>query len=271
MRLALFLTLAAVLAAAQDAQEIVRRSLVIDEHNDRIARDYTFLERRETWEIDGDGQSRNRRVRTYDVTLLEGSPYRRLVERDDRPLAPDEEAREEEKLHASIAERQKETPAQRARRLEEWEKKRRTQREYLGEIPDAFQFRLLGEERLAGRDAWVVAADPLPGYRPRTSTARLFPHLRGKLWIDKQDSHWIRAEAEVVDTISFGFFVARIGKGTRAWMQQTLVNGEVWLPQQVVFEASARIALVRKLRVAGDIRYRNYRKFQAESRVLPAP
>ena len=58
---------------------------------------------------------KNRSVVTYDVTLLEGSPYRRLVARNDQPLPPEEEKKEEEKLRRSIEERSKETPEEKKR------------------------------------------------------------------------------------------------------------------------------------------------------------
>ncbi len=43
------------------------------------------------------------------MTLLEGSPYRRLVARNDQPLSPKEQKKEEDKLRRSIEERRKET------------------------------------------------------------------------------------------------------------------------------------------------------------------
>ncbi len=257
--------------AAEDPGEIIRRAVARDAQNYALARQYTFLERNEFWEWDGDGQIRNRRSRTYDVTLLEGSPYRRLVARNDRPLDKGEEGLEADKLRAGIEARRKESPAERDRRLADWEKKRRKLREFAAEIPEAFVFRLVGEERLSGRDFWVIQADPRPGYRARTSMARIFPHVRGKLWIDKQSFGWLRADVEVTDTISVGFVLARIAKGTRASMQQRLVNGEVWMPQHLDFEANARLAIFKKLHVGGDITFRDYRKFQVDSRVVADP
>ena len=271
MRVSLLLVLTSSLtAAAADPREIVSRSIQVDEHNYQLARSYTFLERTEVWDWDGEGKMRNRRCRTFDVTLLDGSPYRRLVQRDDKPLAQAEETLEAEKLRGSIAERRNETEAARGRRLQEWEKKRQKQREYIAEVPDAFLFRLLGSERVAGRDAWVIQAEPRPGYRPRVPATRILPHLRGQLWIDQQSYQWLKVDVEVTDTISVGWILARIGKGTRASMEQTFVNGEVWMPLRIHFEGNARLALFKKLHLGGNITYRDYRKFQVESRVVPA-
>ena len=96
------------LVTAQEAREIVLRSVKLDSDNYRIARNYTFVERNETRQLDGQGRLKERRVLTHDVTLLEGLPYLRLIARNDQPLPPAEEKKEREKLRKSIAERQKE-------------------------------------------------------------------------------------------------------------------------------------------------------------------
>ena len=62
-------------------------------------------------------------VRTYDVTLQDGTPYRRLVQRDDCALVPTEEKAEHERLGRSIAERRHETAVKRARRLSEYDRR----------------------------------------------------------------------------------------------------------------------------------------------------
>jgi len=206
----------------------------------------------------------------YDVTLLEGSPYRRLVGKDDHPLSPDEDRIEQKKLADSIAQRQKETPTERNKRIADWEKKRQHEREPLDEVPDAFNFKIAGEVQIDGRDAWIIEGTPRPGYRARNSLAKLFLKLRGKLWIDKADYQWVKTEAEVTDTISWGLFVARLGKGARLDMQMTRVNDEVWLPKRIEARVSARLALVKKYNVESDTSFSNYRKFQVESRVVAA-
>ncbi|MGA2740635.1 MAG: hypothetical protein ABSG65_24760 [Bryobacteraceae bacterium] len=258
------------LAAAQDPREIVRRSVQLLDHNLAIARNYTFLERTEIRELDSDAHVRTRKIMLYDVTLLEGSPYRRLVGKDDHPLSPDEDRIEQKKLADSIAQRQKETPTERNKRIADWEKKRQHEREPLDEVPDAFNFKIAGEVQIDGRDAWIIEGTPRPGYRARNSLAKLFLKLRGKLWIDKADYQWVKTEAEVTDTISWGLFVARLGKGARLDMQMTRVNDEVWLPKRIEARVSARLALVKKYNVESDTSFSNYRKFQVESRVVAA-
>jgi hypothetical protein len=128
---------------------------------------------------------------------------------------------------------------------------------------------MAGETQIDGRAAWIIEGTPRPGYHARTTLAKLFPKFRGKLWIDKADYQWVKTEAEVTDTISWGLFVARLSKGARLDFQMTRVNDEVWLPKHIQAQASARLALVKKYRIEADTTFSNYRKFQVESRVVP--
>ena len=268
MRSVVLLVLASTLALAQDARQIVTRSLELDSSNERIARNYTFTMRQETRQLDSEGTVKSVRSRTEDVTLLDGSQYQRLIARDDKPLPPSDEKKEQEKLRKSIDERRKETEAQRAKRLADWEKSRRERHEPLLEIPDAFNLRIVGEEAVDGRAAWIIEATPRAGFEPKSRTARFFPKFKGRLWISKEDSVWVKAEAEALDTISIGWFLARLQKGARMAFEQTRVNGEVWLPKRMGFDVAARIALVKSIRASVNVTFTDYKKFQSDSRVV---
>jgi hypothetical protein len=268
--LALIVCLPAVLTA-QDPREIVRRSVDIDRKNIEIARSYTYLERREDRKLDGSGKIKSNRIETWDVTLLEGSPYRRLVARNDQPLSPKEQQKEEDKLRRSIEDRRKETAVERERRMADWERRRQRQREPLKEFPDAFDFRLIGEEALASGEVYVIDATPKPGYKPKLPSAVYFPMVKARLWIDKNDYHWPKIDVETLDTISFGGFLLRVAKGTRLIIEQAHVNQEVWLNKSVTVRASARVALVKSLHEELIITFSDYKKFQVDSRVVSTP
>jgi hypothetical protein len=261
--------LGAAAAHGEDAREIVRKSLDHDERSERIARNYTYLEHDVLRQVDDQGAVKSTRSRTFDVTVQEESPYRRLVARDGKPLSASDEAAEKAKLERSIEERRRESPSQRAKRLAEWEKRRERQRKILREIPDAFQFTLAGDARIDGREVWVIRAAPRPDYHGRTFEGRLLTKFAGTLWIDKTEYQWVKVEATAVETVSFGWVLARMAKGASLEVVQTRVNDEVWLPRHVLVTYRARIGLVKKISGQSEITYSGYRKFQAESRLVP--
>ncbi len=264
LRFGLFLVVAGVLLRAEDPREIVRRSTEENRRTQKLAESYTFIEREEERNLD----SQRRVVKSYDVTLTEGSPYRRLIGRDDKPLPPDEERKERQRLEKSIEQRRAETPAQREKRLADWRGKRERDREFLREVPDAFDFRTAGEENVDGRRVYVIDAMPRRDYRPKTGAAKVLPRMKGRLWIDAETYAWVKAEAETIDTVSFGGFAFRLNPGARLTLLQARVNGEIWLPKRVWVTWRARLLLLKKLSGEVDLTYSDYKKFQSDSHIV---
>ena len=268
LRVGAFLIIAAMLVGAEDPREIVRRSTEENRRREKLTESYTYIERQDERAFDSRGRDQRHSVKSYDVTLTEGSPYRRLIARDDKPLPPDEERGEQQKLEKSIEQRRAETPAQREKRLADWHRKREHEREFLREVPDAFDFRLVREETLEGRRVYVIDATPRSDFKPRSTDGKLLTKMQGRLWIDAQTYEWAKAEAQTVDTISFGGFALRVGPGTRFTLEQVRVNGEIWLPKQVTVTYQARLLLFKKLSGQVDYTYRDYKKFQSDSRIV---
>src|SRR6266849_4717840 len=131
-------------AADPNPLDIIRRSLSAQAENSKRVKNYTFLQRSEERELDANGQIKSKKSKTYDVTMLEGTSYKRLIERDDRPLPPHEEKTEQEKLQKSIEDRRRETEAERTKRVGEYDKRPGHSRAMMNEIPDAFDFTLRG-------------------------------------------------------------------------------------------------------------------------------
>jgi len=255
------------LLAQVDAREIMRHAVAAGASNWRIARNYAFLQRVDLRRLDAQGRVRVSEVRTYEVTLPEGTPYRQLVLRDDRPLLASEEKRERERLAKSIAERRQETAAERAKRLSAYDS-RDWQREPWQELLDAFEFRLVGQERLEGHDVFIVEAMPRQEYQPRSPTARLFRSLKGRFWVGQRDYQLARVEAEVIDTISVGVFLVRVAKGSRATLELACVGDRVWLPDRLQVFASARLGLFTALRIEQSVHYSRYAEVAADARTI---
>ena len=131
-------------------------------------------------------------------------------------------------------------------------------------------------------EALVAEAEPMVemGYRALKlrigDTVANDIALKGS-WIDQAGYQWVKAEIDVINTISWGFFILRIPPGARIEFSQMRVNDEVWLPKQVHVRADAKLGLLKTFRANVDITYRNYRKFRTESQILdvqeagPAP
>ncbi len=247
--------------------EIIRRSVENDRLNFERADNYSYIQQTEQRRLGKDGRVVHTESRTFDVIVLDGEPYEKLIAKDGKPLSGREALKEQQKLDRELARRRTEDPEKRSRRLREREKRRREGREFAQEIPEAFDFRLAGEEVLDGRPVWVIDAEPKPGYKPRARRADLLPKFRGRLWIDQQDYQWVRVEAETIAPVSFGWILARFEPGARMTFEQRRVHGEVWLPSRARMQLGARLALLKKIRAEVEVSWREYRKFQSESRI----
>ena len=266
-RLLLLASLAIPFLWAQDAAEIVRKSLEHDSANFERLKNYTYQAREEERELDKDGKVKSTHVETSEIVRLAGRPYERVISREDKPLPAKDERKEQEKLDKEAAKRERDTPADRAK----LEKERAEQRRYVAEVPKAFDLKITGVENVSGKPAWAIQAEPRRGYKPPDLPhANLLTKVRAKIWIDQAEYQWVKADIEVVEPISFGLGLLRIGPGGRIAIEQTRVNDEVWLPSKMTAHAEARLAYLKKMRVELDVTYKNYRKFQADSRLVAA-
>ncbi|MBL8174774.1 MAG: hypothetical protein JNK48_08890 [Bryobacterales bacterium] len=268
MRLLLSMVVGVSALAAEDALEIVRRSVEHDQANWERAKSYTYVVRSTVRERDSGGKIKKEEREAEEIFILYGEPYEKKIEKDGKPLSAGEQRKEQQKFDNEMAKRQNETPEQRRKRMESFEKKRREEREFAREIPAAYHFQLAGEEMVNGRKAWVVDAEPRADYQPRHWRAGMLKKFRGRMWIDQKEYQWVRLDGEVIDTVSWGFVLARLAKGSRIFFEQVRVNDEVWMPKQVKVNLDARIALVKRFQGDIDVQFQDFRKFQSESRIV---
>lgn len=171
-------------------------------------------------------------------------------------------------MDREMAKRARESERDRAKREEEDKKDLEEERQVRREVADAFNFNLLRDEIISGFPAWVIQAEPKPGYRPKTARAKILPKVRGTLWITKADYRWVKVDAEVIDTFSYGLMLFRLYPGTHLMFEQTRVNDDVWLPRKAHIRGFARVAMVKKYDLEIETHWENYRRFSTDSRIV---
>ena len=252
----------------QQARDIVARSVELDQSNWQHMKDYTWIARQTDRILDSQGQVKSSRTEQWETVVIYGEPHRRMLERNGKPLSAEDQQKEQQKLDRAVAKREHETASRRVRREADFEKQREKDREFLREIPDLFDFKLLPDEKIDGHDVWVISAVPKPGAHPKSGDAKPLLKIQAKVWIDKAEYQWVKLEAETTATISFGLFIARLAPGARLEFEQTRVNDETWLPKREWVRGAARLGLLKKLMGDEEITWNNYRKFQVDSKVV---
>jgi hypothetical protein len=229
------LVLSLLLAAAQpSADEIIKKSVARTKADWQAAPQFDFMERDVI-------AKKGRSVKTFRVTMIAGSPYNELVSIDGKPLSPAEAAQETEKLRTEIAKRQHETPAERQKRVAQYDRERRQDNALLEQMVEALDYRLVGEDTVDGRSCYVLEGTPKPGYRPPTRESRVLTGMRGKLWIDARQYQWVKVEAEVFRPVAFGLFIAHVEPGTQFLLEQKPVPGGLWLPSHFAVQVKSKV------------------------------
>jgi len=245
-----------------DPREIVRRSIVTGDRSYKAGQEYTYTESDEEKHLGAHGHVKSTQVEVSKVIFINGEPFEQLVERNGRPLTAAEQKKEQEK----IQKRRNESDSQRAARL----RKEKSERAFLREVPDAFDFKLAGEEPVNGRLAYVLIATPKTGYQPHSKQANMFSKVQGKLWVDKEEFGWAKIDAQVIQPFAMGFFLARVQKGSQIHFEQIRVAPGVWLPKKIDVAADAKVMFVKNYDMNEVITYSNYQKASNKTEVSSA-
>jgi hypothetical protein len=253
---------------AQDPHELVRRSIAKDQLDWARMKDYTWQARLVEMHLDSRGRVESTKRQAWETLILGGQPYRRMLERDGKPLDPEEQRREQNRLDRETRKLSSELPAEKERRLQQAEKRRQREFAFLSELPDLFDLRLEGDATVDGRPVWVVSGAPRPGAQAKSGDAKMLLKLRGQMWIDKATYQWARVEAETTATISWGVFLARLNPGAKMIFDQTEINSELWLPKRLQLAGSGRIGLIKRLAQEVEIEWSNYKKFSVDSKIV---
>jgi hypothetical protein len=251
----------------------VRMHLATDEERQS---GYMFLERRVEQKVDASGKLKDEAVKVFEVFpgLPGESRYRRLIEENGKPLSAD-------KLEKQDREHQKDVEAH-VRSLTDVSKSQKANREleaerrkYAAAVDDLFRIydiQMVRRETVEGHDTIFATLTPRAGARPQTDDGKIMRHFKARAWISESDYELVRAEIEAIDDLSFGLgLLARVHKGTVATYERRKVDGETWLPKQVTWTASARVLLVRRLRLRGVAEFSNYRKFTVDTSTAYTP
>jgi hypothetical protein len=248
-------------------RELLRYAQDREVENEKRLRDYTYIEGEEEHKLDGSGNVKKTETRTREVLEVYGEQVERLIAKDDKPLPAGEAKKEEEKIQKVIDKYKNESDGSRRKRLEKEDKERQEERKFVLEIADAFTFRLVGSEILEGRDTWVIEGEPRTGYEPKERSTKIVSKFKGRVWIDKAEFQWVKLDITAIDSISVGWFLARIHKGMHIEAEQTKINDEVWLPKHVAVRVNARLALLKSYNEDVDETFRDYKKFRTESKI----
>jgi hypothetical protein len=157
-------------------------------------------------------------------------------------------------------------PTDRQKETQHLQKERRRYESAVDDVFRVYDIHMVRRELVDGHETILATLTPKPGVKPQTDDGKIMRHFKARAWISESDYELVRVEIEALDDLSFGMgLLARVHKGTTASYQRRKVNDEVWLPAQVTWTASARVLLLRRLRLRGIADFSGYRKFTVDT------
>lgn len=240
----------------------MRRSLQQDRLSER-AKDYSYLNTRVERRVEEGRKKVELKRESFETFFAYGEQFQKLVGRNGKPLSPDEQKREDDKMRRALEKREKKVSSD-PTSISDYARNTQQQRKMLVEIPKAFDFKRLNDAVEEGRPVYVIEATPKPGYQPPNREAKMFTKVRGVLHIDKGTYQWVKADVEFIDNVAFGLFLVNVQKGSRVFIQQKWVNNEVWLPEHVIVNFAAKLGGIKTLRREIENVYTEFKKYNVD-------
>jgi hypothetical protein len=278
-RVTLLLVLAAGTAGAAtstgmpdvDARELVKRVVKSQRRVEAAFAGSTFDQRevRITWGADG----RAKEVASRLFYVLSGDSdsegSRELVEMDGRPATEDEKRKAAEEDERSRKKRLVEKAAGEARRADKVsgdEDDPLVGRRRLSELIGRFVIRVVGEETVEGRPAYVLDFSPDPTAAPAKSLGdRALNALAGRALIDAVDFQVRSVVAHLTKPVKVaGGIAVNVKEAEIVYTGQPL-GGNLWFPCIVELRVTGKTALFFRLDTSFRFEFANLRRFRVET------
>jgi hypothetical protein len=248
------LSVGTALAQAPPVKTIIEKSVAANQADFKAAVNFNHIE------TDRTGKT----SKTFRVTMIEGTPYNRLIAMNGKPLSPAQDAQEQKKFQQAIAHRHAETPHERQERIEKFEKERRQDNAMMEQITEAFNFTFMGVRKVRGFGVYVLRATPRPGYKPPNMETQVLTGMHGELWIDQKSFHWVKVTAQVIHPVSIEGFLAQVQPGTRFELEKSPVGeDDIWQPSHFSMRSNAKVLYMFERQSQEDETYTNYQPIHA--------
>lgn len=237
---------------------------------DDLLENYSYTQKIIKRELGKDGVLREGESETNQLTFYKGRRVIRKIEKNGKPLSPEEQADEDKNAQKRVAEIEREIAKDEAKTVKQnadGTPDNEDKRISIAEVLRASNLVNPRRERFRGRDVVVFDFEPNPNFdfKNAKSFLKFFGKTAGVMWIDEKDKQVARLEAVLFDNFKVGGgILANLKKGASFALEQERVNDEIWLPSTADINLSVKVLLVKGINVNQVIKSYNYQKFSTE-------
>lgn len=258
-------------AAPVDPVELIRRVVKSQRRLETVFEGATYDQREVRIQWDAAGRPKDVAGRLFHVFAGEngGEDSRTLVEVDGRPATEEERRKAAEadgKLRRRRVEERAAAQAKALPRVAGDDEDPLVGSRRLSELIGRYTIRVVGEEVIEGRPAYVLDFSPSPTAPPAKSLGdRALNGLEGRAVIDAATFQVRSVDARLTRPVKVGGgLAANVKGGTVSYVSQP-AGGDLWFPCAVDLRVAGKTALFFRLDTSFRVEFANLRRFHVET------
>jgi hypothetical protein len=163
-------------------------------------------------------------ITTKELVETKDGDVARLIARNDKPLTPEEDKAELDRLNNLLAHPE----IQEHRHKREQEDGDRAN-EMIKLLPDAFIYTDLGTVAGPNGPAHRLSFVPNPKFQPPDREAEVYHGMAGELWLDQAQERIVKLDAHLIADVNFGWgILGKLYKGGTLTIEQADVGHQHW-------------------------------------------
>jgi hypothetical protein len=207
--------------AAPGADEIISKVIARSADSARTRNQFAYQRVSRVDYLDEKGEPKKNSVRVYQVAPVSGSdhPISKLIQVNGRAPTQKEES------HRSAARE----AGDKSRSLVFGE-----------ELLSRYQYKLIGEEFLGGRKAWILEFNEKASAPEEGILDKLLNAMHGRIWVDQQDYELAKLEGHLGRKVSFFGGIAGAIEKLDLQLVQKRVDAAAWLTEALTLDFAGR-------------------------------
>ena len=194
-----------------------------------------------------------------DVIESKDGTVARLIMRDGKPLTPEQDKAERQRLADLLA-----SPSAYARHVRNSESEKKMADRLVPLMPDAGLFSYTAGQPQTGlnggRPEIVIDYKPNPSFVPPTTEAQALTGLEGRVWIDAKTQSLVRMEGTISHGVNFGWgMLAHIYPGGKLALNQTEAAEDRWIFTDFSMHLTVRALMVKTLNVNSHVQASDFK------------
>ena len=179
----------------------------------------------------------------------------RIVLKNDQPLTPDEQKKEDERVN-----RLRDPAQMRDKRKEQKEDEERT-RKMVRAMPDAFIYKYQGTEQgKNGEELVKLHFTPNPKFDPPSRETLVFQGMEGDMWINSRAMRMAKLDGTMTRDVSIGWgILGRLDKGGRFIVEQGEVAKGHWDTTKLALDFTGKALIFKSIRIKSTDTFTDFR------------